>query len=529
MGISFANIFVNGLSLIVLLFLISLTVKYRNKHSSIQLTILLLFLFLWALGSFIEINSIDYNSKLFWRNITQIGVFMTPFTSILFVAYYADDQFLLNKKLLVSLFLIQLSSIVLIETNTFHYLMRQSVELITIGDTTEICVKQTVLGKIMVSFNYFIMILVEIRLAIFRRKTSRVLKRQVSLIMLGMFLPMFFGILKASLLEKNGIFIPISTLFIPGGLCLILGVLRYELFSISPIARDKVFDVIEEGIVICSPEGKVVDINPIMQRILGAYNLNQLDIHFQNKEYSGCEKMEMIIHSFYKQWYHHVMDVEKGQFEIELQIDNEIVFYDIKVYILKSLKLKNLSIGTISIVREITEEKKNIKLLKLRAERDNMTNIYTRLYFVESVNKLLNFDDKQHNDAFLLVLDIDFFKKVNDAYGHSTGDDVLIAAVKIMTQAIRQDDLIGRIGGEEFAIFLSDTSLEKVLEIAERIRKNIEKHHFDIGKETIKISISIGIAIVDSNSNYDDLFIKADKALYQAKESGRNKIVYYKK
>ena len=70
----------------------------------------------------------------------------------------------------------------------------------------------------------------------------------------------------------------------------------------------------------------------------------------------------------------------------------------------------------------------------------------------------MNFDDKQHNDAFLLVLDIDFFKKVNDAYGHSTGDDVLIAAVKIMTQAIRQDDLIGRIGGEEFAIFLSDTS-----------------------------------------------------------------------
>jgi diguanylate cyclase (GGDEF)-like protein len=126
-----------------------------------------------------------------------------------------------------------------------------------------------------------------------------------------------------------------------------------------------------------------------------------------------------------------------------------------------------------------------------------------------------------------MVVDIDFFKQVNDQYGHPTGDGVLRSFAKICQESIRSCDSIGRIGGEEFGIFLPSTTTNDALEVAERIRK--ENLTFPVDNEnnkTITLTVSIGLArLLDTDESISDVYVRADAALYQAKQNGRNRTV----
>ena len=125
-------------------------------------------------------------------------------------------------------------------------------------------------------------------------------------------------------------------------------------------------------------------------------------------------------------------------------------------------------------------------------------------------------------------MDIDFFEKFNDTYGHDAGDIVLREVVKIIRNSIRNNDIIVRWGGEEFLILLDNVPAEKAGEVAERIRKNIAESFIELpdGKK-IKVTVSIGVACAQSEGTYsfDELFSIADKRLYKAKKEGRNRVV----
>ena len=126
------------------------------------------------------------------------------------------------------------------------------------------------------------------------------------------------------------------------------------------------------------------------------------------------------------------------------------------------------------------------------------------------------------------MLDIDFFKKVNDTYGHLVGDKVLVAVSKILFKSVRPGDLTGRYGGEEFIVLLPMVSEEQVLQIAENIRSSVQKTKFNENNFTFSVTISIGIAKYNNNTTSNDVISLADKALYEAKQTGRNKIIINK-
>lgn len=160
------------------------------------------------------------------------------------------------------------------------------------------------------------------------------------------------------------------------------------------------------------------------------------------------------------------------------------------------------------------------------ANSDPLTGIYNRRFLEQSIKQQL--DKSNFNNCALLLLDIDYFKNINDSYGHHVGDFVLISVTGIMKQSIRQGDIIGRIGGEEFAIFLIDVDDQEALQIAERVRKNIEMKTFVISDIEISLSISIGLTMVHSNDvNLSTMMVRSDQALYRAKNTGRNRIVHY--
>jgi diguanylate cyclase len=166
---------------------------------------------------------------------------------------------------------------------------------------------------------------------------------------------------------------------------------------------------------------------------------------------------------------------------------------------------------------------------KSESTTDGLTGLNNVRKFDEVYNKLIN-DLKTNNQSLsLLYIDIDFFKKINDTYGHTEGDVVLKELGSLFLDNTRNFDLVSRNGGEEFTVLLLDCRLDRALEIAERIRKKVEKHAFRLnsGKE-INLTISIGIASYQDTTVDPAMLIKdADQALYQAKKTGRNKVVAY--
>lgn len=172
--------------------------------------------------------------------------------------------------------------------------------------------------------------------------------------------------------------------------------------------------------------------------------------------------------------------------------------------------------------KELLEEK--FAELRHMANTDVLTDCLNRRALFQLAPKVLS----KAETGSVLVLDIDFFKKVNDNYGHEAGDVALKHFADVVKRQIRQTDILARIGGEEFAVLMFDTSHEEMKQIAERIRKTIEAIPIDFKGQAIYMTVSIGgimSHIKTQKITLDDLLSQADKYLYQAKESGRNQVV----
>ncbi|WP_254842628.1 GGDEF domain-containing protein [Bacillus sp. MRMR6] len=182
------------------------------------------------------------------------------------------------------------------------------------------------------------------------------------------------------------------------------------------------------------------------------------------------------------------------------------------------------------IVHFLRSSQEMFNKYKSESTTDRLTGLNNVRKFDEVYNKLIN-DLKTNNQSLsLLYIDIDFFKKINDTYGHTEGDEVLKELGSLLLNNTRNFDLVSRNGGEEFTVILLDCRLDRAFEIAEQIRKKIEKHNFTLnsGKE-INLTISIGIASYQETTEDSAMLIKdADQALYQAKNTGRNKVVAFK-
>jgi diguanylate cyclase (GGDEF)-like protein len=133
---------------------------------------------------------------------------------------------------------------------------------------------------------------------------------------------------------------------------------------------------------------------------------------------------------------------------------------------------------------------------------------------------------RYQNPLALLMIDIDHFKTINDNYGHKTGDLVLQKLSAMLIDSLRQVDIVGRIGGEEFAILLPESKLENAVEVAERLRVQVANTKLALESgQLVRFTVSIGVALLDKpDINLDTLFSSADEALYQAKNTGRNRV-----
>ncbi|MEI7848234.1 MAG: diguanylate cyclase [Chloroflexota bacterium] len=181
-------------------------------------------------------------------------------------------------------------------------------------------------------------------------------------------------------------------------------------------------------------------------------------------------------------------------------------------------------------VRKAAEEK--IRLLNIELENlsmtDFLTNLFNRRYFMLRGTEAIKLVSRNEEPLALLMLDIDWFKKVNDNYGHEIGDLALQHVAAVLKSSLREIDILARMGGEEFAVLLPNTAQNEAVALAERVRKLMQDSPFETTGKALSITVSIGAAVFENGMlDIYSLLRNADMALYEAKRSGRNRVVLF--
>lgn len=189
----------------------------------------------------------------------------------------------------------------------------------------------------------------------------------------------------------------------------------------------------------------------------------------------------------------------------------------------QSQQLKKLNANYQQSIQEITKQRDELNELAIK---DFLTGLYQRRVFDDFINKEISRAVRHKGALSIAMMDLDFFKKVNDNYGHLVGDEVLVQFARILQSSLRESDIACRFGGEEFVVMMPMTSLADALIICERIRTTIEQYVFHTEKGDLQVTISIGLSEfhLDAPKTAEELLKIADDCLYQAKKNGRNQI-----
>lgn len=276
------------------------------------------------------------------------------------------------------------------------------------------------------------------------------------------------------------------------------------------------------SIVITDEEGNIQYVNPAFERTTG-YSLEEVIGENPRVLKSGLTPDEV----FDELW----KTITKGKsWEGELinkRKDGSIYYEEAKISPImdNNGKITNF----LGIKNDITTRKYLEEKLKQRSRMDPLTNIYNKGYIFEKLNQSIELYKREGINFSLAIIDLDYFKKINDTYGHQAGDYVLKEFAEILTHKIRAYDALGRYGGEEFLIIFHNTDKKDALKVLERTLDNLKDHSFNYGEGEINITFSCGIA---NSMELDDdilsaraLIELADKRLYKAKKMGRNNIV----
>lgn len=487
-------------------------VVHRKTPGAAEVCLLCIFAIVWTVGSFFEIQAVDLRQKLFWRDVQQFGVFGLPLFTVRFAAAYTMRSRL--KPYVRAATVISMLIVLLIWTNPMHHIMRAEVILrdsVTFGQS--LVVKSTMTGMLLVAYNFSLPLFAILFLLNFARKLAPGFRKQVYWIVASFLTTFIAAFLKTAFLERMGIYIHISVLYIPSAIILFLSLFRFSFFRLSPIARDKVFEVISQGILVMDKDGIVLEANSAALHVV--------------KEYFGLEGSPVgsRLQDIFADPAISPMAKESGEQrrEIELCLKTGDVYLSLDFY-----PLGSHHDGAVMIINNITGQRLYELQLIEQADKDPLTGIMNRSGFEQAYSRMRAVLHDKKQPLSLFMMDLDHFKTINDTFGHAVGDKVLMHFVSLLRNSLREEDVIGRIGGDEFAVLLPNLRKADAAKIAERIRKNVDASRLTEEGSQIGYTVSIGIAGVEKSDSYlSEVLTQADSALYQAKHQDRNRTVIY--
>lgn len=457
-----------------------------------------------AFASLGELASVSLHSKLWWRNIQQVPLFISPLCFLGVVWSLTNVEQRVMKRRLRWLSIPILVYLLLIFSDSYHHLMRVSVNLEPYDSLMRVRVQSTGLSKLFILYSKIIGVSLPLLLAWNLGKVSSYYKRQYGIVIASLVAPYFI----LYPLHYMGLQVSVALSTVPSALGLFYALYRYKLLRVRPLARERVFEVIQDAIVVLDPGGVVIDANPAGFQFLGRLSAEKED----KERYIGKPIVKFLQSrpDLLQFW----QEGGTGFFELSSS------YYSVQLSPIRTTRTKS---SALLIFRDQTERHLYEKELIKRATLDELTEVFNRSHFLEQTAQVF----QEHPNVSLLVLDIDCFKTINDRFGHQTGDLVLNAFGRLLREAVPPRGIVGRLGGEEFAVLLPGCSAAETQTIAEKIRNYVETSSIRGADKDMIIRITVSIGVVTKKTQKDtfkELYNRADQALYVSKNSGRNKV-----
>lgn len=489
-----------SLNLIALLIVVVLgTLTFHNKRESYANAFLfaMISMGIWTIASGVELMAHSFEIKLLARNVTQVMMALVAISTYWFVVQYASYKNRIFRLLRQILNFLTLIYTFVLFTDQRHHLLRTEAKLVSADGWDELVIKSTLLGTISVLYRFVIFGFATILLFAFFVKTYKNMKKQVIMISTGFVLALVLLLLKQYWLIDLGIHVPMSVILILPYLLIGIGIFRYDFLTVTPFAKEWIINSLEDGILMVSNDGFIVEKNNAAEEILR--------VHHDQIDYGCFEERLKGVQDFIE--------------EVEIEMNMDYKYYQVKGHHL--FTDNNQKRGSVVVIKDITIQKKQEKALIHKADYDGLTHVLNK----QAIEKEYVFLKK--GPISMLVIDIDHFKQVNDTHGHQVGDEVLVGIVSAMKQSVRKQDLLGRIGGDEFCIVMTACDKELCLKVSERILEMIRKQQYNTGVQLDPVTVSIGgLSNIELRSlGFEKMFAKADEALYEAKEKGRNQAV----
>lgn len=536
--------------LFVLFIYIFVTVTITNLHK-VYLTFHFTMM-LWPFCQFALKTTADPDVQLFYVKLAFIDSILLTIGWLLFTIFLTGKSYLLRKKKTLVLYIVAALILIGVIVNP-----KQSFVLPMHGGYVE-----RSYGPLFWLFILFLICTIIISLYInysaLKSNATQRIKKQVTLVLKGVLVLTVFVLLDVFLnvvLFKSQPVIPGMTSLgiLISAIFFVIAIHRDKIFDLVTIAHQDIIDTLTVGILVLDDNETVVEIN---RSLLPKINLqigDRFDLSTLTPLEQTASAFRLFQHTYLKQ------PMERTEVEVfytslqayinitaapivvgEIMVGRILTFQDrselhrlIAETNQQNEILQERNLALIEIQNKLSQTNQKLKQMAIT---DSLTGCYNRHYLTQYLEKEIIENMILKQPFAIILLDIDFFKTVNDNYGHLVGDVVICSTVEVIKQSLRETDILARYGGEEFIVYLPNTSHKQANLWADHIKFMIEanKVHVDEVAHSVSITVSMGLLSINNfaeqyaespTNQLNDLFESVDKALYQAKNAGRNQIV----
>lgn len=503
--------------------------KRRASRGGWPLLLLFVMVAEWALANGLEAAAVAGDLKILWSKVAYIGAQTSPVLLVLFALQYTGRGKGITPLKTIALFLIPVVTIILAATNELHRLIWTGFTSGPEG-TNSLIYQHGLAFWISISFVFTMVITGTALLIRYAVHSQMVYRKQSWFVLVASILPLIGSLMYILNLNPFPGLDTISVSFLFTGLIMVWGMYKERLLDIVPIAHELVLENINDGILVIDDLYRIIDLNSAVEKILAikrneivgaqAETLGEFWVGIQDQF-----KKDQIrrIESTAEKFNNVILDVrisplndQRGRF-----LGWAVILDDIS-----SRKKVEADLNRVNnrLKRQLVEIQELQEQLHDQAMRDSLTGVYNRRYLEETLSREIAKSKRDNAPLSIIMIDVDYFKRINDAFGHKAGDDVVIALGRLLQTQTRDGDCVSRYGGDEFVLIMPEMSQKDALIRAELWRDAIKAMIFQIGEEVVNVTISLGISTFPENgSESEELLKSADDALYHAKESGRDR------
>lgn len=485
---------------------------YARRHRSVPgaraFSLLAGAIGVWCLAAAGEGIASSFEAKFFWSQLTYLGIAPTPVLWFLFALDYVGSARRPRWRGLSLLAIVPAATICLIWTSRSHSLIWRQVEM---ASPSLIVDHGIWFERVHVPFSWGLLAL---GLAILARHLFRVTgadRVQCALVVSAATIPLAAN---ASYVLGIGPFTydPTPIAFNLAAIAIGWALYSFRFLNFTPVGYEIVFQSIGDPVFMLDSDDRLMMANAAAIERVGGSLENLRGQHAS---------------SIFRRWpgvYGRLRDARSSQ--VEITVENARGKADLSLRVFPLIDRRGRLRGRVIVLQDVTQSK-HMRRLEDMAYRDFVTGVSNRYAFQEAAESAIAFARRRKLQLAVVLLDLDGFKQVNDKLGHSSGDLLLELVASRLRAAVREEDLVARHGGDEFALLIQDCDLELVTTTVHRVIREIKHHAFEVNNSIVRLDFSAGIAIFpESGQEIEELIARADSAMYEAKQ-GIGGIRYY--